>query len=153
MGMLSEMSLRRPSMNLWLAALAAAAATACATTPATEPAAPKPATPAASTSAATPAVRPASFAICAACHSTTADAPPGLGPTLFNIAGKKAGSDPDYDYSPALKAWGMNWTPENLQAFVASPAKAVPGNKMDYPGVPDPTEAKAIADYIATLKP
>lgn len=125
------MSLRRPSATLWLAALAAAAAT---------------------TAAAQPATPPADFAVCTACHEVK----PGgvsLGPTLFGVAGRKAGSLADYDYSPALKAWGMSWTPENLAAFILDPAKTVPGNKMDYSGAADAATAKAIADYLATLKP
>jgi cytochrome c len=94
--------------------------------------------------------QPASFAICGACHATKADSPPGIGPNLFNIAGKKAGSvDGDFDYSDALKASGKMWTPENLEAFIRAPATAVPGNKMDFPGSPD---AKAIAAYVGSLK-
>ncbi|THD73121.1 c-type cytochrome [Phenylobacterium sp.] len=125
------MSLRRPSATLWLAALAAAAATSAMAQPATPP---------------------ADFAVCTACHEVK----PGgvsLGPTLFGVAGRKAGSVPDFDYSPALKAWGMSWTPENLQAFILDPAKTVPNNKMDYSGAADAATAKAIADYLATLKP
>lgn len=153
------MRLRRPSMNLWLAALAAMAATACATTsetapattpaaPSAAPAAPKPAAPAATAAAAVE--RPASFAICGACHATKADSPPGIGPNLFNIAGKKAGSaDGDFDYSDALKGSGKVWTADNLEAFIRAPATAVPGNKMDFPGSPD---AKAIAAYVGSLK-
>lgn len=122
---------RRPSATLWLAAIAAAAAT---------------------TAVAQPATPPDDFGVCTACHETK----PGgvsLGPTLFGIAGRKAGAVADYDYSPALKAWGMTWTPENLQAFILDPAKTVPGNKMDYSGANDAASAKAIADYLATLKP
>jgi cytochrome c len=125
------MSLRRPSAPPWLAALAVAAATSAMAQPATPP---------------------ADFAICAACHEIK----PGgvsLGPSLFGVAGRKAGSLADYDYSPAMKSWGMDWTPENLAAFILDPAKTVPNNKMDYSGASDAATAKAIADYLATLKP
>ena len=125
------MSLRRPSATLWLAALAAAAATSALAQPATPP---------------------ADFAVCTACHEVK----PGglsLGPTLFGVAGRKAGSVADYDYSPAMKGWGMSWTPENLAAFILDPAKTVPNNKMDYGGAADAASAKAIADYLMTLKP
>jgi|SRR5579859_2558292 len=125
------MRLRRPSATLWLAAIAAAAATSAMAQPATPP---------------------ADFAVCTSCHEIK----PGgvsLGPTLFGVAGRKAGAVADYDYSPALKAWGMSWTPENLTAFILDPAKTVPGNKMDYSGASDAATAKAIADYLATLKP
>lgn len=132
-----------------LAAVAAtaAAATAALAQPST-PAQPPAATPA---PAAAPAAPPAEFAICGACHEVTAAARPSLGPNLVNIGGRKAGGVADYDYSAAMKASGITWTGDQLQAFITDPNKAVPGNKMDYPGA-DPAVAKAIADYLMSLK-
>jgi cytochrome c len=94
---------------------------------------------------------PPAFAVCSACHESTANAPPSLGPNLFNVGGRKAGAT-DYDYSPAMKASGVIWTPETLTPFILNPSKAMPGNKMDYDGAPDEATAKAIADYLMTLK-
>lgn len=154
----------RANATVWMAALAALAASACATSgpsaPAAKPAAPsapaaaaestpKPAAPAAAAASVTP---PSVFAVCAACHGTSANAPPGLGPNLFGVVGRKAGTAPDYDYSDAIKASGKVWTPDQLQAFLQSPNKVVPGNNMDYPGVGDAAAAKQIVDYLATLK-
>jgi cytochrome c len=144
---------------VWLAALAAAATvSACATSPAAAPAAtpaavakPAPSAPAAAAAAAKPMTAPAAFAICSACHGTTANAPPGLGPNLHGVVGRKAGSAADYDYSDAMKNSGKVWTVEALTAFVTDPGKAVPGNKMDYDGA-DAASAKAIAEYMASLK-
>jgi cytochrome c len=123
-------------------ALAVTAAAAAASAALAQPPAPTPAP------TATP---PADFAVCSACHESTADARPSLGPNLFGIGGRKAGSVADYDYSPAMKASGVTWTADTLQAFIVDPNKAVPGNKMDYPGASEAT-AKAIADYLMTLK-
>ncbi len=100
----------------------------------------------------TPVAPPADFAICSACHEITAKAAPSLGPNLFGIGGRKAGGAESYDYSDAMKAYAKPWTAETLQAFILDPAKAVPGNKMDYPGANDAASAKAIADYLMTLK-
>jgi cytochrome c len=122
-----------------ISAIAAAAAAAIATAALAQPPAPAPAAP------------PAEFAVCGACHEVTAGASPSLGPNLFNVGGRKAGSVADYDYSPAMKASGITWTAETLQAFIVDPAKVVPGNKMDYQGTNDAT-AKAIADYLISLK-
>ena len=158
------MNLRRPSATVVFAALSALALSACATSPAPEPAKPsapvaaapaaKPAAPVASAPAATKVVeRPAAFAVCAACHGSTANAAPGLGPNLFGIAGKPAGSaHPGFDYSDALKKSGKVWTAETLAAFLQDPGKYIPDNNMDYPGVPDAATAKAIAEYTVTLK-
>ena len=106
----------------------------------------------ASAAFAQPAAPPADFAVCSACHESTAKAGPSLGPNLFGIGGRKAGGVADYDYSPAMKAYGAAWNADNLAAFILDPAKAVPDNKMDYPGAADAASAKAIADYLMTLK-
>jgi len=115
------------------------------------PAAESPAAPpaAAAPAAATP---PADFAVCQACHETTPGARPSLGPNLFGIGGRKAGSVPDFDYSDAMKASTIVWNADTLKAFILDPAKDIPDNKMDYPGAADETSAKAIADYLMSLK-
>lgn len=91
------------------------------------------------------------FAPCAACHGTTADAKK-LGPTLFRVVGRKAGSLPGFKASPALSGSGKTWTPAELDAFLASPRKAVPGNRMPYAGMANPEQRKAVIAYLATLK-
>lgn len=128
------------------AALAAIGATASL---AQEPAPPVPAASPAPGAAAAP---PAGFEDCAACHGVTKDAGPNIGPNLWGVGGRQAGAAPDYPFSPALKAHGVTWTPETLQPFIVSPMGTVPGTTMAYPGVSDPTAAKAIADYLMTLK-
>jgi cytochrome c len=150
-----------PSTIVWLASFAAMAAASCTTAAPGAPAAPAPAAPVAKPAApaATPApaasaaiAKPAAFGICSGCHGSTADAAPSLGPNLFGIGGKKAGTaHPDFDYSAALKNSGKSWTSENLTAFIQDPAKAIPGNNMDFPGLPDQATAKSIADYLASL--
>lgn len=132
---------RMPLRPLALGALiVGVATTALAQTPQATPATP----PAAATA-------PGAFGICAACHEVTAGARPSLGPNLFGVEGRKAGSLADYDYSAEMKASAVIWSAETLQAFVMDPGKVVPGNKMDYPGA-DAAAAKAIADYLLTLK-
>ncbi|HEY8003313.1 MAG TPA: c-type cytochrome [Phenylobacterium sp.] len=144
-----------PSRKALIAAaavLAAAATAAFAQPPApAQTPAPLPTAPTAPAPAATPAAPPAEFAICGACHESKAGAGPSLGPNLFGVGGRKAGSVADYDYSPAMKASTIVWGADTLQAFVTDPNKTVPGNKMDYPGA-DPATAKTIADYLMTLK-
>jgi cytochrome c len=102
--------------------------------------------------AATPATAPPLFAVCQACHESTAKAGPSVGPNLFAVGGRKAGTAPDFDYSDAMKASTTVWSADTLTAFLTDPAKAIPGNKMDYPGN-DAATSKALADYLMTLKP
>lgn len=100
--------------------------------------------------AALPAEPPPEFTACAQCHQTSADAPPSIGPNLFNVIGRKAGST-DFAYSEAMKSSGLTWTPESLQAYILAPAKVVPGNMMDFGGTTE-TAAKAIVAYLQGLK-
>jgi cytochrome c len=127
-------------------AAAAFATAALAQTPAPTP---PPATATPPAPAAAPMAQPAEFAVCGACHEVT----PGqasVGPNLATVAGRKAGST-DYDYSPAMKASGITWTPDQLQAFIVNPSKVVPGTKMDFDGATD-ADAKVIVAYLASLK-
>ena len=97
------------------------------------------------------ATPPALFAVCQACHESTVGANASVGPNLWGIGGRKAGSLPGFDYSPAMKGSPMVWSADTLTAFLTDPAKTIPGNAMDYPGN-DPATAKVLADYLMSLK-
>lgn len=95
--------------------------------------------------------RPAAFAQCASCHSTE----PGktvFGPSLHGVGGRKAGSLPGYDYSPALKRAKITWNAATLDRWLASPQKTVPGTRMPFGGVQDPATRRALIAYLLTLK-
>ena len=85
---------------------------------------------------------------CAACHSPDRAAKDTVGPSLYGIAGRKAGDGTEFRFSPAMKRSGITWTREALTDFVADPQKVVPGNRMPYSGMPD---AKSRADLITYL--
>ena len=87
------------------------------------------------------------FAQCSACHST--DGSNGVGPTLKGIFGEKAGAVPGFRFSRAMKAGSVTWDEKSLDAFLADPQKAVPGNTMPFAGL---TDAKQRADLVAYLK-
>ena len=89
---------------------------------------------------------------CGDCHSLS---PRGLnkkGPTLFAVVGRKAGAVADATYSDPLKASGITWTPERIDAYVANPRKVVPGGKMKYDGLASSAERADLLAYLATLK-
>jgi cytochrome c len=88
------------------------------------------------------------FEECATCHSTQAGVN-GVGPSLHDVFGRKAGALDDYRYSPAMKRSGITWTPQTLTTFIADPQKEVPNNRMPFAGMPDAAER---ADLIAYLE-
>jgi cytochrome c len=65
------------------------------------------------------------------------------------LFGRQAGTVPGFDYSEAMKASGIIWDEETLDAFLSDPRGFVPGTKMTYAGVKNPQDR---ADLIAYLK-
>jgi cytochrome c len=88
---------------------------------------------------------------CAACHATEAGQNK-IGPTVHGVAGNKAASVPGFAYSDALKNANLTWTDDTLEKYLADPKGAVPGGKMVFAGLKNPAEAKAVVDYLKTLK-
>lgn len=89
---------------------------------------------------------------CKACHVLTPGGAPGpLAPNLRGVVGRKAGSTAFKTYSPALKASGLTWTAANLDKFLTSPMKMVPGTRMVI-AVSDANQRKALVAYLAKQK-
>ena len=84
------------------------------------------------------------YQACMGCHSLDEN---DVGPKHRGVVGRKAGSIPDYAYSPALRSSGILWTPQNLDRWLTGPQKLVLGAKM-YFSLP---KAKDRADVIAYL--
>lgn len=82
---------------------------------------------------------------CTTCHSIDYN---GVGPAHKNLFGRKAGSLPDYTYSPALQASSVIWSEQTIDKWLTNPEKFIPGQKMGFT-VPS---AKERADLIAYLK-
>jgi len=92
------------------------------------------------------------FNRCAICHSNTKGGPNKLGPDLFGVIGRRAGTYPGFSYSAAMKRAGFVWTPGKLSDYLASPQKVVPGNAMPFAGIDDPKQRADLVAYLATLK-
>ena len=93
----------------------------------------------------------AAFAKCAICHKADASGTSTIGPNLFKVAGRTSGTLKGFSYSPAMVAAKRPWTAAALDAYLAAPSKAIPGNKMPFAGVPDSAERAAIVAYLQTL--
>ena len=89
------------------------------------------------------------FRHCANCHQVGPGARSNFGPQLNGIVGRRAGSAPDFAYSPAMKKAGFVWDEKRLAAFLRDPDEVVPGNKMRFWGM---RSERQIADLLAYLR-
>jgi len=90
------------------------------------------------------------FSQCSICHSIT-----GIedsGPHLNGVVGRKSGSVPHFNYTPAMKNTDIVWDTETLDKFLANPQQAVPGTRMPFSGLPDSAKRAALIAYLATIK-
>lgn len=81
---------------------------------------------------------------CATCHSLDYN---GVGPAHRHVYGRKAGSAPNYEYSPALKASSIVWSEATLKQWLTNPEALVPGQKMGY-SVPDAQDREDLIEYL-----
>lgn len=86
---------------------------------------------------------------CRACHTLVAEGNQLLGPNLLGFLDRPAGAQPGYEYSEALLASEIAWTPETLDDWMRSPSEVIPGNKMIFAGI---RRARDRADLIAYLQ-
>src|SRR5215470_4001267 len=66
---------------------------------------------------------------CRTCHALR-EGDNRLGPNLYKIIGRKAGSVPNYGYSSAMKEADLLWDKATLDRFITNPDQVVSGNKM-----------------------
>jgi len=85
------------------------------------------------------------YAQCQACHKLTENF---VGPHHCGLIGRAAGSVPDFEYSEAMKASGITWTPKTLDEFLTSPIAYVSGTKMGFAGFDSASDR---ADLITWL--
>ena len=92
------------------------------------------------------------FKKCRACHQIGPDADNKIGPHLNGIFGRVAASLDDFRYSKAFEragSKGLEWHIDTLDAFIEKPKAIVPGTRMSFRGVSDPTDR---ADLLAYLR-
>jgi cytochrome c len=87
---------------------------------------------------------------CAICHRTAPNAH-SIGPSLYGAFGREAGTAEGYRFSDALGRLKLRWDEESLSAYLKDPRAAAPGNKMNFPGVPDAGQRADLVAYIRSL--
>lgn len=93
------------------------------------------------------------FSECAICHTARENDAHRIGPNLFGVFGREAGTADGFAYSGAMRDSGVVWTDENLDAFLTNPQKFMRGNRMAFVGESDAETRAALIAYLKTLQP
>ena len=90
---------------------------------------------------------------CIQCHTFGKGEPPGAGPNLFGLIGRKAGSQQGFAYSAGFtKALeGKTWDRALLERWLTDTQALAPGSGMVY-FQDDPKQRAALIQYLASLK-
>jgi cytochrome c len=90
------------------------------------------------------------FARCVACHAAT-PGKHGIGPSLFGVFGRKAGTVAGYGYSSAMKKAAPVWNAVTLDRHLDNPPRFIPGTRQTF-RLPDAGDRANVIAYLATLK-
>ena len=96
-------------------------------------------------------------ASCGVCHmaqrdASRADLATRLGPNLWGVVGRKAGTYKGFPYSYALRSSGITWTNDQLLRYIAEPQKTVPNVRMTFVGLKNPNDLEDVVAYLNTLR-
>jgi len=84
------------------------------------------------------------FQYCYSCHSVDPHETATLqGPSLVGIVGRRIAAEPDFEYSPALRAFAEKHgrsSEDLLDHYITEPEKVVPQTTMAFPGIEEAGE-------------
>ena len=85
---------------------------------------------------------------CKACHTLEKDGASPIGPNLFGMFGRKAGTAPGFAWSEPMIKSAIVWDDKSLADYLKDPDARVPDTKMSFPGL---KRQEQIDDMIAYL--
>tara|TARA_A100001015_G_C14653451_1_gene580151 strand:+ start:28 stop:570 length:543 start_codon:yes stop_codon:yes gene_type:complete len=88
------------------------------------------------------------FKKCSACHMIASDGKNMIGPNLWSVFGRKAGSVSDYKYSKAMIAYGKQWSFEEMNSYLIKPQAYIKGTKMAFAGLRKEKDRASVILYM-----
>jgi cytochrome c len=90
---------------------------------------------------------------CAACHTFDPGNENKIGPGLYDVYGRAAGTHAGFSYSAAMVEHKAPWDAEELDQFLKAPKNYIPGTKMAFAGISKPDERANVIAYLHSLNP
>ncbi len=87
---------------------------------------------------------------CTSCHSPAYNR---TGPKHCDLLGREIGSLADYEYSAAMRQKNKKWNKQNLNAFLESPSRYIPGTSMQVIGLSSAEDRELLINFLAALTP
>ncbi len=88
---------------------------------------------------------------CGLCHSAV-QGQNKIGPSLYGVVGRPAGTAANYTYSDAMKNANRTWSEATLDDYLTNPRQKIPGVKMIFAGLPEENDRQNVIAYLSTLK-
>ncbi len=88
------------------------------------------------------------FKKCSACHQIAADGKNMIGPNLWGVIGRTAGSVSDYKYSKAMIAYAKEWSYEEMNSYLIKPQAYIKGTKMAFAGLRKEKDRASVILYM-----
>ncbi len=88
------------------------------------------------------------FKKCSACHMIASDGKNMIGPNLWGVIGRQAGSIGDYKYSKAMIAYGKEWSFEEMNSYLIKPQAYIKGTKMAFAGLRKEKDRASVIIYM-----
>ena len=88
------------------------------------------------------------FKKCSACHMIVSVGKNMIGPNLWGVIGRTAGSVSDYKYSKAMVAYAKNWNFEEMNSYLIKPQAYIKGTKMAFAGLRKEKDRASVILYL-----
>jgi cytochrome c len=88
------------------------------------------------------------FKKCSACHMIASGGKNMIGPNLWSVIGRTAGSVSDYKYSKAMVAHAKQWSFEEMNAYLIKPQAYIKGTKMAFAGLRKEKDRASVILYL-----